>query len=914
MFTQCPACQTVYRLRLDQLRAARGQVRCSRCDTIFDALDHRVSQESPTPVPAQQPPQLDHTAGAAALAGAATAYSASAPAESPIETESSPTIEPHAEADAESPADGPSASSDAETIASPTDDNPSASSFSDALDLAELSPTGTSAADGDEPIEEPFEELIEEPIEETIEEPIADLPQALELADTTEIASDASGMDAGAEDFPAVLDLAELPPTGASAADGDEPFEELIEEAIEETIEEPTADLPQALELADTTESASDASDMDAGAEDFPAVLDLAELPPTGASAADGDESIEEPIEEPIEETIEEPIADLPQALELADTTESTSDASDMGAGLEDFPEVLDLAELPPTGASATDGDEPIEEPIEESIEETIEEPIEDLPQALDLDNAQQTWSLDEANGSALDDSEPTTVAEQAPLFSEGEISEPDSPLEVTPLEAGEDESPGVWDDLASSPTPDHLGEALQAFDLDNPEASLEETTDNAPDDAWDHAAFEADSGDVGSIEEDPLSPGFAGLDDPLPQQTGDDSATQNASPEAEATSPDPWIDTELTPADTLADEEAREEASSELPGISTHPDADLLEEDFASLWDSALDTELAPEDAESVAPDPDAVATPSDRPADENKGWDDFSEQHIESLLTPAEGGELPEIAIDEDNDVVMHTELHGADEALDLASFSSDDDSNLNVDDFEFEHHASQPDAHRERDPDEILLKQLLPEEDLDLDVPAPEDVVTTTPVPPQSPPPSARQAASYHIEPEPAPRRGSRGFSTLLWAGGILLMLATLVGQFAYYHQGSLASHPQLRPLLAQLCHFTECELPPQRDLSKIRLASHLVQFHPRHQDSLLITATLINRADFAQPYPDVALHMTDLQQQVVASRRFSPQEYLVGQRSDRPMPQNIEIPLMLEVLDPGREVVGFRFEFY
>ncbi|MFU8839014.1 MAG: MJ0042-type zinc finger domain-containing protein, partial [Thiohalomonadaceae bacterium] len=57
MFTQCPACHTVYRLRLDQLRAARGQVRCSRCDTIFDALDHRVSQHAPPPAPAQQSPQ-----------------------------------------------------------------------------------------------------------------------------------------------------------------------------------------------------------------------------------------------------------------------------------------------------------------------------------------------------------------------------------------------------------------------------------------------------------------------------------------------------------------------------------------------------------------------------------------------------------------------------------------------------------------------------------------------------------------------------------------------------------------------------------------------------------------------------------------------------------------------------------------
>ena len=38
MFTQCPKCETVFRLSADALRVAGGQVRCGRCGEVFDAL------------------------------------------------------------------------------------------------------------------------------------------------------------------------------------------------------------------------------------------------------------------------------------------------------------------------------------------------------------------------------------------------------------------------------------------------------------------------------------------------------------------------------------------------------------------------------------------------------------------------------------------------------------------------------------------------------------------------------------------------------------------------------------------------------------------------------------------------------------------------------------------------------------
>lgn len=46
MYTQCPQCQTLYRVTAELLRAARGQVQCGRCAAVFDALTFLVEDEA----------------------------------------------------------------------------------------------------------------------------------------------------------------------------------------------------------------------------------------------------------------------------------------------------------------------------------------------------------------------------------------------------------------------------------------------------------------------------------------------------------------------------------------------------------------------------------------------------------------------------------------------------------------------------------------------------------------------------------------------------------------------------------------------------------------------------------------------------------------------------------------------------
>lgn len=48
--TQCPSCQTRFKVNDKQLSAANGLVRCGRCSHVFNATEHFVSTDTPPPV------------------------------------------------------------------------------------------------------------------------------------------------------------------------------------------------------------------------------------------------------------------------------------------------------------------------------------------------------------------------------------------------------------------------------------------------------------------------------------------------------------------------------------------------------------------------------------------------------------------------------------------------------------------------------------------------------------------------------------------------------------------------------------------------------------------------------------------------------------------------------------------------
>lgn len=67
MQTRCPACSTVFRITPEQIRVRHGQVRCGRCQRLFNALDSLL--EAPIPSRPPQPVVVSDAVPSPALPG-----------------------------------------------------------------------------------------------------------------------------------------------------------------------------------------------------------------------------------------------------------------------------------------------------------------------------------------------------------------------------------------------------------------------------------------------------------------------------------------------------------------------------------------------------------------------------------------------------------------------------------------------------------------------------------------------------------------------------------------------------------------------------------------------------------------------------------------------------------------------------
>lgn len=148
-------------------------------------------------------------------------------------------------------------------------------------------------------------------------------------------------------------------------------------------------------------------------------------------------------------------------------------------------------------------------------------------------------------------------------------------------------------------------------------------------------------------------------------------------------------------------------------------------------------------------------------------------------------------------------------------------------------------------------------------------------------------------------------------LKWGGLSALALVVLVAQYAYFNFDDLARSPQWRPLYQQACGVLGCRLPNRTDISKLRGANLVVRSHPDYTNALIVDAILFNEARYPQPFPELELSFSALNGNPVASRRFSPAEYLRGDLTNmEAMPVNTPLHISLEIVDPGEQAVNYN----
>ncbi|MEN9464902.1 MAG: hypothetical protein RL217_1083 [Pseudomonadota bacterium] len=173
---------------------------------------------------------------------------------------------------------------------------------------------------------------------------------------------------------------------------------------------------------------------------------------------------------------------------------------------------------------------------------------------------------------------------------------------------------------------------------------------------------------------------------------------------------------------------------------------------------------------------------------------------------------------------------------------------------------------------------------------------------------------KSSHFQLEPEPLKlhddRTAQRSARAWGWPLACLALILIALLQVLVFRFDHLSRTPSWRPFYGQVCKLTGCTLPKVQNIQTIGSQNLVVRAHPSLKGALMIDTLLLNKADYEQPFPDVQLVFKDLNDRVVASRRFSPSQYLQGELAGQSdMPAQVPVHIAFEILDPGAEAVSY-----
>lgn len=145
----------------------------------------------------------------------------------------------------------------------------------------------------------------------------------------------------------------------------------------------------------------------------------------------------------------------------------------------------------------------------------------------------------------------------------------------------------------------------------------------------------------------------------------------------------------------------------------------------------------------------------------------------------------------------------------------------------------------------------------------------------------------------------------------AGSVAAVLVLLAQTVVFYGQVLGRQVTMLKPAIAGACGFLPCRQLAPIDLQRLDLTETRVAPHPRYDRALRVKATIVNRADHAQPYPLLEVSLIDSRGHLVARRAYPPREYL--QKSEaiaEGLAPNVAVHVSLDITSPGAKASGYE----
>jgi len=155
-----------------------------------------------------------------------------------------------------------------------------------------------------------------------------------------------------------------------------------------------------------------------------------------------------------------------------------------------------------------------------------------------------------------------------------------------------------------------------------------------------------------------------------------------------------------------------------------------------------------------------------------------------------------------------------------------------------------------------------------------------------------------------------------SLFFWSILTIIFAALLAGQILWLvDKDMILQHPKARPWLERFCQHFLCKLPETRDIKSFYMQEHIIRTHPDIEGAIEIQAIFGNRANFAQPYPDLQLTFSDVHGKSIAERLFKPSDYLVDYVPNKLIKKGASVHIRLEIVDVIENgVESYNFEFF
>jgi predicted Zn finger-like uncharacterized protein len=148
--------------------------------------------------------------------------------------------------------------------------------------------------------------------------------------------------------------------------------------------------------------------------------------------------------------------------------------------------------------------------------------------------------------------------------------------------------------------------------------------------------------------------------------------------------------------------------------------------------------------------------------------------------------------------------------------------------------------------------------------------------------------------------------------LWTTGAAALLLLLLGQIVHSAREQLVRKPGIGRVIAGTYALFGEPLSSPSDLAAYELRQWGAASDPNASNRLLLRASIVNRAAYAQPLPLLRLALQDRFGATVGSLDIAPADYLPGEGQPGLLQPGARADAEIRIVDPGTEAVGFEMD--